>query len=65
MTNHINNIHEEKIQIPACPCRYGYCCADCRYMSSSDYDRWGNAWCGSFGKYYDPSDKACSRFAER
>lgn len=53
------------IQIPNCACHYGYCCAECIYMSRTDYDRYGNAWCGSFRKYYDPSGNVCSRFVRR
>lgn len=53
------------IKVPDCTCRYGYCCADCVYMSRSDYNRYGEAYCGSFRRYFDPSDSACSRFVER
>ncbi len=54
-----------EVIIPEMTCRYGYCCADCVYMSRSDYNRYGEAYCGSYGKYYDPSDSACSRFVAR
>lgn len=65
MTDKMNDHNNQTVQIPTCPCRYGYCCADCRYMSRSDYDKYGQAWCGSFRKYFDPSSSVCSRFDKR
>jgi len=40
-------------------------CADCEYMNLYDRNSFDKAWCGHFGKYYPPSNKACSSFKEK
>ncbi len=51
--------------LPTCPMRYGYCCADCLYMSMSDRNRYGEHYCGRYGKYYDPASSVCSSFQDK
>ncbi len=45
---------------PEFPMRYGYTCNDCRYMSRTDSNRYGEYFCGYFRKYMDPGSNVCS-----
>ena len=43
------------------------CCADCIYMDLNEKNKYGEAWCGKYEKYYSPSENAkyCSYFKQR
>ncbi len=50
---------------PGFPMRYGYSCNDCRYLSRTDMNKYGEYYCGYFRKYMDASDNACSHLDKR
>lgn len=53
----------EDIRLPETAC--SAVCGDCRYMSQSDSNKWGEYWCGKRGHYYEAGSSACSDYSER
>lgn len=57
---------EKVVTLPEGKC-CGYCCGDCIYMDLYSKNKYDEAYCGKYGKYYPPSSSAssCSYFSEK
>ena len=60
------NEEMKKVCLPEGEC-CAYCCGDCIYMDLNSKDRYDQAWCGKYRKYYHPSEDAgsCSYFVHK